>query len=666
MNVTINSLIGRLPPYLDQWEVIHPNQTVKDIMREVLEAHKEFAPYYDEIALCFDDRNTEGICNKIYFFLKDNIKYQEETEADQTSALPTGILTRRHGDCKHYSSFAGGILDAMNRAGKKIKWCYVFASYKILDDTPHHVFIEVENEKGQKLWIDPTPGSDNKDPAWVIRKKIKSDTMALRRNIAGFTDGPYSGTYIDFEDTIGTTRPFWQLMPVEGVRGKDGQHGTNPYFSGPFLALQHYLEDPYSVEGTNWDTTAQAINAAIAKGPAPGHTVNADFTKWIYDKSMKGWNFYYPMGVQENYVPDLPAWYPHLLIDQDGKLVFDRVYKVDDYMNDEIHALTAWAQSIINDKSAAPFPLTPRQVKLYSQGNAGDSLFTEDRGQGFLADVFDFTKKILLFAPRNAFLSLVGINAFGMASKLKNAIYDDKGQPDADGYPKIMSRWESLGGQSDKLENTINDGASKTAILGGRVINGPEIPAWVATASAIIAAIMPLVDAILKSKKDSTGIDYTIDPKTGLPYPPITTGAGSGGAGGDIIQTIKDNPLPAVALGLGAFLMLTKKKKVAGIGENILPLALIGYGVYYFFFRKKAGEVQTQPPTVAQMRTILTNVSLGDKAWVDIINNKMTDQEIKDSYTWLYDYVIPNKKDQAPADLKSRIADISAKYNIFT
>ena len=653
MSITIESLITKLPPYQDKWEVIHPNQTVKDIIKEILEAHDEFAPYYDEIALCFDDANTGKICENIYQFLKNNIRYKEETEEDQTSALPTGILTRRQGDCKHYASFTGGILDALNRSGRKINWCYVFASYKVLDDTPHHVFIEVDYN-GEKFWIDPTPGSDVKDPAWVIRKKIKADTM-IRRNIAGFNE---EAIYIDPAGTMGK-RPFWQLMPAEGVRGKDGNHGTNPYFTGPFLALQHYLEDPYSVEGTNWNTTADAINAAIAKGPMPGHTVNADFTKWIYDKSMKGWNFYYPMGVQEDYVPNLPAWYPHLLIDADGKLVFDRIYKVDDYMNDEIHALTAWGQSIINDKSIAPYPLTPRQVKEYSQGKTGDDLFKEDRGQGFLADVFDFVKKFGESIPRNAYLGLVGINAFGMATKLKNAIYNDDGTPDAENYPKIMSKWENVfGGNAQKLENTINDGAGKKAIL-GNAIGGPEVlAAWLAAAAPIIAVLNKVLDGILAKKKEQTGKDYTLDPVTGQPFPPVPIGAGAGS--GDILQTIKNNPLPAVALAAGAFLLLRKKKKVSGIGGDILPLALIGYGIYYFFFKNKAAG-----NNIETMRSQLIAWSEKDANAIATFT-KMTAQELQDSFTWIFTYVIPGIKDKAPADLKARIQTISDKYNIFT
>jgi len=339
--ITVKELIGQLPPYQDQWELIHPNQTVKDIIKEVLEAHNEFAPYYDKIALYFDDENTGRICDNIYLFLKKNIRYHEESEEDQTTALPTGILIRGQGDCKHYAGFTGGILDALNRSGKKILWCYVFASYKLFDETPHHVFIEVDYN-GEKFWIDPTPGADKKEPVWLQRKKT---SMAIHRNIAGFTDRE-----VFTSGTIGS-RPLWQVRAFPTSKGKDGTNAPNPYFKGPFLGLEFYAEDPYSSEGTDWNVTANSINQQIASGPYPGHTVNGQFVKWIFDKSMKGWNFFYPMGVLDDFKPLLPAWYPHLVINDNGELVFDKVYQVDDYQNNEIHALTAWAQSLINNNS---------------------------------------------------------------------------------------------------------------------------------------------------------------------------------------------------------------------------------------------------------------------------------------------------------------------------
>src|SRR5690606_15789926 len=139
---------------------------------------------------------------------------------------------------------------------------------------------------------------------------------------------------LEYQDMIGDIeekRPFWQLMPAKGARGADGNRGTNPYFTGPFLGLEHYKEDPYSIEGTNWQTTTDAINAEIANGPNPGHTFDKDFVKWIYDNSLKGWNFYYDNGVPPGYTANLPANYPRPVLTEDFRLTLDRDQKLDDY-----------------------------------------------------------------------------------------------------------------------------------------------------------------------------------------------------------------------------------------------------------------------------------------------------------------------------------------------
>lgn len=191
MKPSVDSLLDKLPPYVDEWITLVDEQTVSDIIEEVLEAHREFAPYYDKIVLDFTGGSMQDISERLYNFCKENISYKEETKDDQTSALPTGILTRGHGDCKHYALFIGGILDAMNRRGKDIDWKYRFASYKLFDSEPHHVFIVV-NEGINETWIDPTPMSEKRYPYWMVDETIRVNSneskMALRRNIAGIGD----------------------------------------------------------------------------------------------------------------------------------------------------------------------------------------------------------------------------------------------------------------------------------------------------------------------------------------------------------------------------------------------------------------------------------------------------------------------------------------------
>lgn len=167
------TLLNQLPPVQNLWETVKQDQTVPDIMKQVVKAHYENEKYYDRIALYFDDDNLENVLDNIYDFIKENIQYKEESDSSQTTSLPSGILTRGFGDCKHYASFAGGILSALQRlTDKKFTWHYCFASYKVWERVPYHVFVVVHYQ-GKDYWLDPVPGSENQTPVWVVNKKVR-------------------------------------------------------------------------------------------------------------------------------------------------------------------------------------------------------------------------------------------------------------------------------------------------------------------------------------------------------------------------------------------------------------------------------------------------------------------------------------------------------------
>lgn len=196
MTPTRETILRTLPAFKDQWVVLKDEQGVNDIVREIEKSHKLFSGYYDNFALYFADGSIDEICDRLYKFCKKNIRYQEEPEETQTSKLPSAMLVEGHGDCKHYSSFCAGVLDALRRQGYKINWCYRFASYKAFDKDPHHVFVVV-NDRGREIWIDPTPGAETRTPIWILDKKFYCP-MALIRNIAG----------------VGATQVDWSRLPV--------------------------------------------------------------------------------------------------------------------------------------------------------------------------------------------------------------------------------------------------------------------------------------------------------------------------------------------------------------------------------------------------------------------------------------------------------------------
>lgn len=436
--VTKEMLLELLPPYRDAWVVVSDDQSVRDIIREVLSAHKEFGGYYDRIAGCFDEGTTRDICSALYWFCKHEIDYKEESDESQTTALPTGILIRGQGDCKHYASFCGGVLDALNRRGRNIDWNYRFASYRVFDSTPHHVFIVV-HDNGEEIWIDPTPGVKGKVPVWQDDRKVKS--MALIRNIAGIGEG---------EDTA--------VVPSVTSITQD-----------QLVAALHEVD-------TSVDISEEDFNA-IALLSSYG------------------------------------------LINELGEVDMSRMDQLTGSLPE------ADAQALTDAYN--------QYLHFAAIGNVFD-------------DIWRGVKVVTLALPRNAYLGLMALNFFGLGSKAKKIL-------DGPDRQKLLDKWHSLGGKDSGITSAANSGAKKPAILGSvnSIGTAPAaaVPAWLALASGIIAAMAPLITSLLK-KNNQYSADFAAMDSGMYSY--------GSGAGNSIMNFIRQNPL-IVAAGAAAIIFLVWK-----------------------------------------------------------------------------------------------------------
>ena len=168
--VTTELILTKLPPYRDEWKLINPHQYVPDIIEEICAAHALYGCYYDLFSAAFYTTNAKVLCDELYRFCKRNIKYQEESVDRQTTALPTGILSRGHGDCKHYALFNAGVIASLNRVfGCNFEWSFMFAGYGDATE-PYHVFVNVR-DCGEEIWLDPTPGSGG-EPSVLIERFV--------------------------------------------------------------------------------------------------------------------------------------------------------------------------------------------------------------------------------------------------------------------------------------------------------------------------------------------------------------------------------------------------------------------------------------------------------------------------------------------------------------
>lgn len=171
-------LIGKDCP---QPVLVTEDQGAGDIMKRMALKHRKCAPDYDQIANEFSDGSIYQICNRLFEFCKSNIYYSEESIDVQSISSPQTILTKGHCDCKGYALFVGGVLDALKRSGYPINWVYRFASYKMFDETPGHVFVVVDPGTANEIWIDPVlkKFDDHKEYCYHIDRKIKSDMMKV-------------------------------------------------------------------------------------------------------------------------------------------------------------------------------------------------------------------------------------------------------------------------------------------------------------------------------------------------------------------------------------------------------------------------------------------------------------------------------------------------------
>lgn len=143
-------LMGRLGPFRNAHTMLVADQSTGDIIDAITTAHKMHAPEYSRISSFFNAGSKKEVARKIYNFMDKNIKYVIEPGSRQTVKSPAAILATGHGDCKHFSLFAGGILQNLG-----IPFAYRFASYKTFDKQPQHVFVVIDPGTDKEIWIDP-------------------------------------------------------------------------------------------------------------------------------------------------------------------------------------------------------------------------------------------------------------------------------------------------------------------------------------------------------------------------------------------------------------------------------------------------------------------------------------------------------------------------------
>jgi hypothetical protein len=178
----MTNLLAQLKPFANKQHILVNDQQVSDIITGLLNTHNKYKSEYDKIAGGFRGRTDKETGKKIYTFLKNNVNYVIEPDSKQTLKSPAAILytgKSTGSDCKNYSLFTGGILSALNRRGANIKWCYRFASYRMFDKMPHHVFVVINPNTANEIWVDAVLPKFNLKKQYYYKTDKKVNDMAL-------------------------------------------------------------------------------------------------------------------------------------------------------------------------------------------------------------------------------------------------------------------------------------------------------------------------------------------------------------------------------------------------------------------------------------------------------------------------------------------------------
>jgi hypothetical protein len=200
-----NILLGKLTPFSNQRRLLVNEQQVKDIVSAMLAAHKKYASEYDKISENFYSGSAIQTAKKIFEFLKKNIKYTVDSEASQKIMSPSAIISVGRNDCKNYALFIVGILDSLRRKGYfNNKVFYRFASYRLLDEIPHHTFAVVIDDQGNEVFVDPVLSTFNEKKTY-FHKIDKTPKMSLYSVSGIFTKKPKPAATAKI-DTTGITK----------------------------------------------------------------------------------------------------------------------------------------------------------------------------------------------------------------------------------------------------------------------------------------------------------------------------------------------------------------------------------------------------------------------------------------------------------------------------
>jgi hypothetical protein len=107
------------------------------------------------------------------------------------------------------------------------------------------------------------------------------------------------------------------------------------------------------------------------------------------------------------------------------------------------------------------------------------------------------------------------------------------------------------------------------------------------------------------------------------------------------------------------------------IAIGTLSLIAVGTALYFFVFKKTVSDYRKMIMDFLKSENLNNPYSISEddiKKFQDLTDNKMTEQELKDTYVVLYMGKYPNTNQKYKNDTAflARVSDLGKKYDIFT
>jgi len=122
---------------LNNRRVISRNQTAPQIFNEMRRAEKNSRGQALAIANQFKGKSQIDTAKGVFNFLRHGMTYKKEPNTRQTVKEIRRYVSDGYGDCKHFATFAVGVLNACH-----IPTWFVLVSQRPHDKTPNHAYAQ--------------------------------------------------------------------------------------------------------------------------------------------------------------------------------------------------------------------------------------------------------------------------------------------------------------------------------------------------------------------------------------------------------------------------------------------------------------------------------------------------------------------------------------------